>query len=73
MTWKDEIKKEERIEDIIAFDLFKLGNTLSNATFELALDDSEEYALGKKRFEMVKELRGHLYNALEIVEQLTGQ
>ena len=35
MSWKDAIKKEERIEDVLAFDFYRLGTALSDATFGL--------------------------------------
>ena len=70
MSWQEEIKKEEKISDIITLDLHKLGSMLVNSIEELTLDEGEEYYLGRDRVEKVKKLRRHLDDALDVVEEL---
>ena len=70
MTWKNEIKKEEPISELIATDLYKLGNSLMNYIRELSLDEGDEYYIGKDRSQKIKKLKLHLVDALDVVEEL---
>ena len=70
MTWKNEIKKEEPISNLIGTDLHKLGNMLLNYIRELSLDEGDEDYVGKDRSQKIKKLKLHLVDALDVVEEL---